>query len=88
MSTETVGLLGRGAQVGHLDFHTAPSAVREYSALNIRYYLFLLLLLTGLDLVAFAVDCVVVVVVDVDRFYIALFSALEQTHCVVSRNVI
>ena len=23
-STETVGLLGTGAQVGHLDFHTAP----------------------------------------------------------------
>ena len=87
MSTETVGLLGRGVQVGHLDFHTTPSAVREYSALNIRYYLLLLLLLTGLDLVAFAVDCVVVVV-GVDRFYIALFSALEQTHCVVSRNVI
>ena len=35
-----------------------------------------------------AVVVVVVVVVDVDRFYIALFSALEQTHCVVSRNVI
>ena len=24
MSTETVGLLGTGAQDGHLDFHTAP----------------------------------------------------------------
>ena len=24
MSTETVGLLGPGAQDGHLDFHTAP----------------------------------------------------------------
>jgi len=24
MSTETVGLLGAGAQDGHLDFHTAP----------------------------------------------------------------
>ena len=24
MSTETVGLLGTGAQHGHLDFHTAP----------------------------------------------------------------
>ena len=23
-STETVGLLGMGAQDGHLDFHTAP----------------------------------------------------------------
>ena len=23
-STETVGLLGTGAQDGHLDFHTAP----------------------------------------------------------------
>ena len=23
-STETVGSLGTGAQVGHLDFHTAP----------------------------------------------------------------
>ena len=24
MSTETVGLLGTGAQEGHLDFHTTP----------------------------------------------------------------
>ena len=24
-STETVGLLGTGAQDGHLDFHTAPA---------------------------------------------------------------
>ena len=24
MATETVGLLGTGAQDGHLDFHTAP----------------------------------------------------------------
>ena len=47
-STETVDLLGTGAQDVHLHFHTAP----------------------GLWLV----------VVD-DRFYIALFSALEQTHC-------
>ena len=23
-STETIGLLGTGAQIGHLDFHTAP----------------------------------------------------------------
>ena len=28
-----------------------------------------------------AVDCTVVVVVVVDRFDIAVFSALEQTHC-------
>ena len=41
------GLLGRTAQDGHLDSHTAPEL------------------------------CVVVV----DRFYMALFSALEQTHC-------
>ena len=26
-STETVGLLGMGAQDGHLGFHTAPEAV-------------------------------------------------------------
>ena len=25
-STETVGLLGTGAQDGHLDFHTAPAS--------------------------------------------------------------
>ena len=28
-STETVGLLGTGAQDGHLDFHTAPELYRE-----------------------------------------------------------
>ena len=44
-STETVGLLGTGAQDGHLDFHTALKQV------------------------------------VVDRFYIVVFSALEQTHC-------
>ena len=44
-STETVGLLGTGAQDGHLDFHTTPE---------------------------FCGFCV-------DRFYTALFSALEQT---------
>ena len=27
-STETVGLLGTGAQDGHLDFHTAPKLSR------------------------------------------------------------
>ena len=27
MSTETVGLLGTGAQDGHLDFHTAPEQI-------------------------------------------------------------
>ena len=28
-STETVGLLGTGAQDGHLDFHTAPALWRR-----------------------------------------------------------
>ena len=28
-STETVGLLGTGAQDGHLDFHTAPELCRS-----------------------------------------------------------
>ena len=28
-STETVGLLGTGAQDGHLDFHTAPELCVE-----------------------------------------------------------
>ena len=28
-STETVGLLGTGAQDGHLDFHTAPAGLYE-----------------------------------------------------------
>ena len=28
-STETVGLLGTGAQDGHLDFHTAPELSNE-----------------------------------------------------------
>ena len=38
--------------------------------------------IAGADaVVAVVVVVVVVVVVDVDRFYIALFSALEQTHC-------
>ena len=38
---------------------------------------------TGHDIVVVVavVAVVVVVVVVVDRFYIALFSALEQTHC-------
>ena len=34
MSAETVGLLGTGAQDGHLDFHTAPELcppIREVS---------------------------------------------------------
>ena len=30
MSTETVGLLGTGAQDGHLDFHTAPELCMWY----------------------------------------------------------
>ena len=29
-STETVGLLGMGAQDIHLDFHTAPELCREW----------------------------------------------------------
>ena len=29
-STETVGLLGTGAQDGHLDFHTAPVDVKHH----------------------------------------------------------
>ena len=28
-STETVGLLGTGAQSGHLDFHTAPELLSD-----------------------------------------------------------
>ena len=28
-STESVGLLGKGAQDGHLHFHTAPELCRE-----------------------------------------------------------
>ena len=47
------GSLGRTAQDGHLDSHTAPELCNYY----------------------------VTKVVFVDRFYIALFSALEQTHC-------
>ena len=31
MSTETVGLLGMGAQDGHLDFHTAPELCLMFS---------------------------------------------------------
>ena len=31
-STDTVGLLGTGAQDGHLDFHTAPELWNERSA--------------------------------------------------------
>ena len=30
-STETVGLLGTGAQDGHLDFHTAPELSQDVS---------------------------------------------------------
>ena len=29
-STETVGLLGTGAQDGHFDFHTAPELCRKH----------------------------------------------------------
>ena len=29
-STETVGLLGTGAQDGHLNFHTAPNSDRRH----------------------------------------------------------
>ena len=41
MSTETVGLLGTGAQDGHLDFHTPPelcedAAVCEFLLLNVH----------------------------------------------------
>ena len=35
-STETVGLLGTGAQDGHLDFHTAAE-VRRWGKREIRY---------------------------------------------------
>ena len=40
-STETVALLGTGAQDGHLDFHTAPelcedAAVCEFLLLNVH----------------------------------------------------
>ena len=47
------GSLGRTAQDGHLDSHTAPELCDD----------------------------------DDDCFYIALFSALEQTHCAVIHNV-
>ena len=30
-STETVGLLGTGAQDGHLDFHTAPELCNSWT---------------------------------------------------------
>ena len=40
-----------------------------------------MLAVAAIAVVAVVVVVVVVVVVDVDRFYIALFSALEQTHC-------
>ena len=33
-STETVGLLGTGAQDGHLDFHTAPDLFSSQSAVQ------------------------------------------------------
>ena len=39
MSTETVGLLGTGAQDVHLDFHTAPELWVDYDdelMLNVR----------------------------------------------------
>ena len=29
-STETLGLIGTGAQDGHLDFHTAPGLCRQF----------------------------------------------------------
>ena len=37
-STETVGLLGTGAQDGHLDFHTAPELCRT---MDLYIYIFL-----------------------------------------------
>ena len=33
-STETVGLLGTGAQDGHLDFHTAPEPLNSLLVCN------------------------------------------------------
>ena len=35
MSTETVGLLGMGAQDVHLDFYTAPELISILSSFNI-----------------------------------------------------
>ena len=35
MSTETVGLLGMGAQDSHLDFHTAPELF-SFMLLNVH----------------------------------------------------
>ena len=37
MSTETVGLLGMGAQDGHLDFHTAPELCYLKQNCNVIY---------------------------------------------------
>ena len=36
MSTETVGLLGTGAQHGHLHFHTAPEQSRTDHSVSLE----------------------------------------------------
>ena len=39
-STETVGLLGTGAQDGHLDFHTAPELCEDVPLVEFMYRVF------------------------------------------------
>ena len=39
-STETVGLLGTGAQDGHLDFHTAPKLCHKLRSFVRSFFLF------------------------------------------------
>ena len=50
-STETVGLLGRGAQDVHFDFHTAPELCQCYIALVPVKYM-LTVMLVGMQTVA------------------------------------
>ena len=50
-STETVGLLGRGAQDVHFDFHTAPELCQCYIALVPVKYM-LSVMLVGMQTVA------------------------------------
>ena len=72
LSVMTTGTLG-----------TPPSSVVWWD--SIREYRSRLLFVPSIahsaGLFVVVVGVVVVVVVVVDRFYIALFSALEQTHC-------
>ena len=68
------GSLGRTAQDGHLDSHTAPELSKS-TRISFR-----VLKLDWRDYTEEYKKTIIIIII-IDRFYIALFSAVEQTHC-------